>query len=105
MGLYRVVGQRQSCDLGCTYGQLLEVDAYRWSGDQDRAVDTLQQPGQLMGIEGFAGIQHHGAGLQKLDSRPSSTPGTGASNTSTGQWLLLTSKALSHSCGSKGRSE
>ena len=69
MGLYRVVGQIQSCDLGCTYGQLVEVDAYRRSGDQDRAVDTLQQSGQLMGIEGFAGVQHHGAGLQMLDSQ------------------------------------
>jgi hypothetical protein len=69
MGLYRVVGQIQSCDLGCSYGQLVEVDAYRWSGDQGRAVDTLQQPGQLLGIKGFAGVQHHGARLQVLDSQ------------------------------------
>ena len=54
MGLKRVVGQAQSCDLGCSYGQQIEVDAYRWSGNQDRAMDTAQQFWQLLGVEGFA---------------------------------------------------
>jgi hypothetical protein len=29
----------------------------------------LQQPGQLLGIKGLAGVQHHGARLQMLDSQ------------------------------------
>ena len=42
MGLYRVVGQVQSCDLCCSYGQQIEMDAYRWSGNQGRAFNAAQ---------------------------------------------------------------
>ena len=81
-----------------------------WMDTEGPAINT----GQVIALNSFgsccrfSGLLEYSTtarALSRSTATASSLPGTWASNTSTGQWLLLTIRAVSHRWGSNGLSD